>query len=110
MTIRNIGVAGFIAITVTTGLPAQTDPANFNTTQRNLVREHVRGGLPTDDPVLVRQGYIGLYNAEYRVPTWVAYHVIQSYRNTPPRRNRFATFRRDPDKQSSRYCGLYGVV
>lgn len=76
---------------------AQTDPADLNATQRGLVAEHVRGGLPTDQPILVRQGYVALYDAEYRVPVWVAYHVTPEYLQTPQRRGRFSSFRTDPD-------------
>ena len=32
-----------------------------------------------------------------RVPRWVAYHVVPSYRDTPPREGRFSSFRADPD-------------
>lgn len=69
----------------------------FTATERELIEEHVFGGLPSLDNLHVRQGYVTSYLPGARVPRWVAYHVVPEYRQTPPRKNRFETYRTDPD-------------
>lgn len=61
------------------------------------VREHVKGGLPSHDALHVRNGYVLAYDAQRRVASWVAYHLVPDYLKTPKREGRFATFRVDPD-------------
>lgn len=59
------------------------------------IEEHAFGGLPSTADLYFRNGYVGAYDVRYRVPRWVGYRVVQSYRNTPPREGRFASFRID---------------
>ena len=65
--------------------------------EQALVAEHVFGGVPSAGDLHVRQAYVMSYDSARRVPAWVAYHVVADYRNTPPRRGRFSSFRTDPD-------------
>ena len=65
--------------------------------QDSLLHEHVYGGLPSDDPVVVRNGYVLSYDPVHRVPAWVAYHIKPDYLKTPKRSGKYASFRRDPD-------------
>jgi endonuclease G len=37
------------------------------------------------------------YNEKYRIPDWVAYHIIPDYLNTPVRKGKYKQFRSDPD-------------
>jgi len=62
-----------------------------------LVNEHMYGGAPTYDPILVRRGYVTSYDSEHRVPRWTAWHVSPDYVDTPRRRSRWKRFRVDPD-------------
>jgi endonuclease G len=75
--------------------------ASFTTTERELIDEHVFGGLPSLQNVDVRQGYVRGYLPEARVPLWVAYHVTPEYLDTPSREGRFSRFRRDPDVENA---------
>lgn len=89
---------------------AQPAPAPFTAEDLALIDEHVYGGLPGFQNVLVRQGYVVSYNSETRTPNWSAYHVIPEYRQTPTRKGRFSSFRADPDvdgeARDSDYVGL----
>lgn len=71
--------------------------SNLSGEQKALLDEHVQGGLPGHGFTLIRQGYVASYDAERRVPTWVAYHVNPAYLDTPSRKSRFSRFRTDPD-------------
>lgn len=71
--------------------------SNLSDEQKTLLDEHVMGGLPGIGFTLIRQGYVASYDAERRVPTWVAYHVTPAYLDTPKRESRFSRFRTDPD-------------
>lgn len=72
-----------------------------------LVNEHVYGGAPTDDPVLVRRGYVTSYDSEHRVPRWTAWHVSPDYVDTPSRKSRWKRFRVDPDTPDAVTNGDY---
>jgi endonuclease G len=78
--------------------------------ESTLLDEHVYLGLPTREPILIRRGYVALYNPYRRDPVWVSYHVVPEYRDTPPRQGRFASFRTDfhvPDPvRDEDYVGL----
>jgi len=82
--------------------------------QRTLYQEHVYGGQPDTNKVLVRNAYVTSYNVEYRIPNWSAYHIIPDYLNTPTRKSKFAKFRDDPNisnpVSTSEYNGLFGSV
>jgi len=84
--------------------------AQLSTEQLALLDEHVFGGLPSDDSVFIRRGYVMSYDQTRRVPSWVAYHVKPDYLKTPPREGAFKTFRTDPDitnpVKKSEYNGL----
>jgi len=58
---------------------------------------HVCCGTPGTDTLLERQGYVIAYNADRRVPKWVAYKIEPDYRKTPQRKGKFKSFRKDPD-------------
>ena len=67
------------------------------TDRDSLLKEHVYGGLPSDGPVLVRNGYVLSYDSKRRVPSWVAYHIVPDYLKTPHRVGEHARFRPDPN-------------
>lgn len=62
-----------------------------------LYNEHIKGGQPDTDTLLIRNAYVLNYNTNFRIPNWVAFHIIPDYLNTPERKSRFITFRTDPD-------------
>ena len=86
---------------------------DFTAAQRTLIEEHVHLGLPSLDHLHVRQGYVMSYLEGARVPRWVAYHVVPSYRDTPPREGRFSSFRADPELDDpvvdGDYTGLFAT-
>jgi endonuclease G, mitochondrial len=93
---------------------AFADPVNLDELtpgQQALINEHVYGGLPSSANIYVRNGYILSYNPMAKTPDWVAYHIKPDYRNTPKRKGRYKTFRKDPDidgePSNSDYIGLY---
>jgi endonuclease G len=103
---------GFLAATVALflGLAAPLVGQDLSEAESRLVSEHVYGGLPSEDRIYVRQAYVMAYDASRRVPKWVAYHIKPDYRNTPPRKGRFSSFRKDADVPDgvvdSDYTGL----
>ncbi|MEL6330409.1 MAG: DNA/RNA non-specific endonuclease [Planctomycetota bacterium] len=48
-----------------------------------------------DYPLLVKQGHVTRYDSVNRIPLWSAYRVEPSFREVPPRKDRFASFRSD---------------
>jgi hypothetical protein len=58
---------------------------------------HTFCGVPDDGDTLIRQGYLLSYDADRRVPRWVAYKIEPDYLNTPQRTGRLSSFRTDPD-------------
>ncbi|MDR4492870.1 MAG: DNA/RNA non-specific endonuclease [Nitrospirales bacterium] len=58
---------------------------------------HTFCGIPKDGETLVRQGYLLSYDADRRIPGWVAYKIEPDFLHTPERDNRLASFLRDPD-------------
>lgn len=81
------------------GLNAQKLFKEMSPTDQKLYKEHVILGQPDGDKsaVFVRQGYVLKYNEKYRIPVWVAYHIIPDYLNTPKREKKYKQFRTDPD-------------
>lgn len=68
-----------------------------NATASPLINEHVYGGLPSDGPVIERNAYVLEYDYEHKAPLWVAYHLVSEYRETPERKGKWSTYRKDPD-------------
>jgi len=103
-----------ILLSVSVQLPmVSADPVDLNNLtdeQQILISEHVFGGMPGNKNVYIRKGYILSYNPTTKTPDWVAYHIKPDYRNTPQRKGKFATFRKDPDipgePSTSDYVGL----
>ncbi len=93
MKARFILVPALIMLLSAVGPAAAQQYSEFN---RKLVDEHIYGGMPGYDNVLIRQAYVLSYNYEHRIPNWVAYHVKHGYTNTVPRYGIFSNFRVDP--------------
>ena len=89
---------------------AQVDLDNLTPRESELLKEHVYGGLPSRDNIYIRQAYILSFRPETRTPSWVAYHIVPDYRNTPSRKGRFKSFRADPEvsneARNAEYNGL----
>lgn len=79
--------------------------------QLGLYYEHIYGGQPDTNKVLIRNAYVTSYNEEYRIPNWSAYHIIPDYLNTPERKSKFSRFRSDPEVNhpvhDKEYTGLF---
>lgn len=58
--------------------------------------EHAKYGVPSKDPVLLcREAYLLSHDANYKVPTWVAYHLTSGHlKGATKRSNKFVA---DPD-------------
>lgn len=73
---------------------------------------HTFCGVPDEGNTLIRQGYLLSYDADRRVPRWVAYKIEPDYRNTPERDGPFDNYRTDPDMADpvvdGDYDGLFG--
>jgi endonuclease G, mitochondrial len=93
-------------------LALENCPQLSESAERRLIEEHLFGGAPSGDDLLVRRPYVAAYDAEHRVPRWVAWHAIPEYRNPPTRSGRWATFHGDDDVTrpvvSDDYLGLLG--
>ncbi|MBT1690485.1 DNA/RNA non-specific endonuclease [Dawidia soli] len=95
----------FILFAVVIALPGVQHPgnaqqlfSNLSASEKKLYREHVVGGQPDGNvPVYVRQGYVMRYNATYRIPEWVCYHIEKDYLKGPKREKRFSAFKTDID-------------
>ena len=70
------------------------------TRAQHPLEEHVYGGLPGGDSVLVRNGFVLAYDPVRRVPSWVAYHIAPDYLNIPDRKGKYARFRADEAVQN----------
>lgn len=77
------------------------------------IAEHIKGGQPDSDSLLVRNAYVLSYNEQYRIPNWVAYHVVPDYLNTPERKGKFKRFRTDTEVEdaveTTEYNGLFST-
>jgi endonuclease G len=89
---------------------AQPSGSNWSAEEKAIIKEHVYGGLPSDENIYVRNGYVLCYNPQTRAPNWVAYYVTADYRETLERKGKFSSFRADPDisgeAKDSDYVGL----
>lgn len=80
---------------------------------QDLLVEHAPYGVPLCqvDMFKVRTAYLLCFNKPHRIPKWTMYHITKDYRNTPTRKNRFSSFRSDPDikgeAKNSEYVGLF---
>ncbi len=86
------------------------DCALSESAQEDSLIEHVYGGALNDDTLHARRAYVFAYDEQHLVPSWTAWHVIKSYRDTPERKSRWSTFRTDPEinQVSTRdYIGWY---
>lgn len=68
---------------------------NYSDFNRQLVDEHIYGGMPGFDNIYIRQAYILSYNHQHRIPNWVAYHIKPGYTQTVPRYGVFSSYRVD---------------
>lgn len=86
-------------------------PDLYTHEEMQLLDEHVYRGLPSGEDLYFRQGYILCYDADHRVPRWVAYHIIPDYTNTPDRK-KFGKYGVDPEipypVEPDDYDNLYG--
>ena len=65
-------------------------------TQEKTNNEHLPYGTTSSgSEIKQRTAYVMQYNSEYRIPNWVAYHIIPEYRKSPKRKGRFKKFRKD---------------
>lgn len=81
---------------------AQRTYADLSEPEAALYDEHIFQGQPVklgqeEEAVYVRQGYVLQYHEQWRIPNWIAYHIIPDYINTPKREKKYKKFRRDPD-------------
>lgn len=92
-------------------LCAQPEQPTLSEKEQKLLNEHVKGGQPDSDILLIRNAYVLSYNEEYRIPNWVAYHIVSDYLKTPKRDGKFKNFRTDMDVEdpvkTSEYNGLF---
>ena len=99
---------------ITSFSQAQQSATELNSVQKSIYEEHVFGGQPDDDKILVRRAYVVNYNTEWRIPNWCAYHITKDYLKTPERSNRFKKFRDDPDVEDAvnedEYNGLFSSL
>jgi len=101
-TITFLAVLGWQTVALADDCPTLTDQQ-----REGLLEEHVFGGAPTNDPLLVRRGYVTSFDAEHRVPRWTAWHVSPEYVDPPSRKSRWKRFRTDPDTPDAVINGDY---
>ena len=82
------------------GLP-QSFYDDLSLSDQKLYDEHIYKGQPDQAEIFVRQGYVMKYNFTYRIPEWVAYHVVPEYLKTPKREKKYKRFRKDNDIQNA---------
>ncbi len=92
------GVVGLLVGLACWAAPAVAQNCGLGAGDRALfTAEHMYGGQPTPGAILVRRGYVAQYDPANRVPRWVAWRAIATYRNRVRRSGRFASFRVDPN-------------
>jgi len=77
---------------------------------KSSIQEHVFGGAPDDTEIYGKRAYALSYNNEQLVPRWAAWHINKEYRDTPRRKSRWSTFRKDSEIStvvSDEYKGWY---
>ena len=90
-------VRRLVLVLLALSLVSAAPPPQFTPEQQALIATHVYGGLPADDEIYVRHGYVMQYIPDYRVPAWSAYYVTLDYLKKPKREGQFSSFRTDPD-------------
>ncbi len=85
---------------------------SLNAHAQDITSEHAPYGLlECSSEIQIRQAYLLCFDKAHRIPKWTMYHITKDYRNTPPRKGRFKTFRTDPDikgeAKNSEYNGLF---
>ncbi|MCE2029306.1 DNA/RNA non-specific endonuclease [Sessilibacter corallicola] len=65
--------------------------------EEDSIAEHLWGGPLDNSELFERRAYVFSYNKEHLVPRWAAWHATKPYRDTPKRKSRWSTFRRDPE-------------
>ncbi len=79
----------------------QAQPFNYEKENQALYNEHIKYSQPDNDSLLIRIPYVLSYNTVYRIPNWVAYHIIPDYLNTPKRKGKFKSLRTKNDVEMS---------
>ena len=95
-------------LTFTTCIRAE--PVEFTTLtdpEKALLAEHVFNGLPSDDNIYIRHGYVLSYNPATKTARWVAYHIKPAYLETRSRKGKFASFCDDPDIEGEAWGAYY---
>lgn len=86
--------------------------------KQQLIEEHIRYGLPSEDNLEVTQSYITAYDSVHNVPKWTAWHATKEYLDTPigihnkQRVGVWARFRTDPlhpNVKPNDYTGWFKV-
>ncbi len=99
--LRATAIVGFcFAITIVSanGAYAQADcKITSAATKNKLINEHVLGGVPSKNNLLVRRGYVTDYDDDHRIPIWTAWRVEPDFLETPERKGKWKAFRTDPD-------------
>ncbi len=62
-----------------------------------LIKEHVLGGVPSENKLLVRRGYVTDYDVKHRIPIWTAWRVEADFLESPVRKGKWKTFRTDTE-------------
>ncbi|MBA7514987.1 hypothetical protein ES705_07955 [subsurface metagenome] len=104
----------FTIALLSTEIYSQKSIDELTSEEKILYDEHMYGGQPDNNKVLVRTAYVNSYNQEYRIPNYCVYHIVPDYLNTPDRESRFKRFRTDPDLtdavKDGEYDGLYSSL
>ncbi|WP_028877556.1 DNA/RNA non-specific endonuclease [Teredinibacter turnerae] len=103
----------FIAVITGNTLAQGLSDCTLNPAQKqDSINEHIWGGRPDASKIYPRRAYVLAYNDKYLVPRWTAWHAMKSYRDTPERKTRWSSFRRDPELKTvtdNDYVGWYGA-
>jgi endonuclease G len=90
---------------------AVTCPEISDEQKGELISFHLYGGPLSPGKLYIRRGYVLSYNETYRVPSWAAWRAQPGFRNTPLRKGKWSTFRKDTDVPDgvvkTEYNGLY---
>lgn len=78
--------------------------------EADLITEHMYGGVPAGEAIMVRNAYVISYDHERRVPKWVAYHITPEYLGNPPREEQFDGYGDDPELDIEALDGEYDGV
>jgi len=67
------------------------------------VDEHLYGGRPDNGKsrLYARRGYVITYDEVLKAPVWAAWHAMKAYRDTPTRKKRWSSFRKDAEAETA---------